>query len=72
MQATGSPDEGAESANGVTEAKLNLAITLKLQKILESSGATVILTRSDDNSIYEIDSNTIREKKFLMLEIELK
>ena len=63
MQAIGSPDEGAESANGVTEAKLNLAITLKLQKILESSGATVILTRSDDNSIYEIDSNTIREKK---------
>lgn len=59
----GTPDEGAESTNGVTEAKLNLEITLKLQKILESSGATVILTRSDDNSIYEIDSHTIREKK---------
>lgn len=59
----GTPDEGAESSNGVTEAKLNLAITLKLQKILESSGSTVILTRSDDNSIYEIDADTIREKK---------
>ena len=59
----GTPDEGAESANGVTEAKINLQITLKIQKLLENSGATVILTRSDDNSIYEIDSKTIAQKK---------
>lgn len=59
----GTPDEGAESASGTTEALLNLEITLKIQKLLESSGATVILTRSDDNSIYEIDAKTIAQKK---------
>ena len=59
----GTPDEGAESSSGTLEAPINLQITLKIQKLLESSGATVILTRSDDNSICEIDSKTIREKK---------
>lgn len=54
---------GAQSANGVTEAKINLNITLKLQKLLENSGATVILTRSDDNAIYELESNSISKKK---------
>lgn len=59
----GTPDEGAESSSGTLEAPINLQITLKIQKLLESSGATVILTRSDDNSIFEIDAETIREKK---------
>ena len=59
----GTPDEGAESSNGVLEAPINLQITLKVQKLLESSGATVILTRSDENSIYEIDAKTIAQKK---------
>ena len=59
----GTPDEGAESSSGTTEASLNLEITLKIQKLLESSGATVVLTRSDDNSIYEIDAKTIAQKK---------
>ena len=56
-------DGGAISSNGVTEAELNLQIALKLQNLLEQSGATVILTRSDDNAMYEIDSNTLRQKK---------
>ena len=59
----GTPDEGAESNNGVLEAPINLQITLKIQKLLESSGSTVILTRSDENSIYEIDAKTIAQKK---------
>ncbi len=59
----GSPDEGAESSNGVSEAKINLSIALKLQKLIENSGATVLLTRSDDDAIYEIDSQTISDKK---------
>ena len=42
---------------------MNLKIALKLQNFLEQSGATVILTRSDENAIYELDSNTLREKK---------
>ena len=63
---------GAQSANGVTEAKINLNITLKLQKLLENSCATVILTRSDDNAIYELESDSISRKKFLTFIIELK
>ena len=59
----GVPDEGAESSNGTTEAQTNLKITLKVQNLLEQSGATVILTRSDENAIYSLDSKTLREKK---------
>jgi len=50
-------------AHGTTEAESNLKIALKVQNLLEQSGATVILTRSDDNSIYDIDSKTLRQKK---------
>ena len=59
----GTPDEGAESSDGTTEAKTNLKITLKLQKLLEQSGCEVLLTRSDDNAIYDLDSKTLRQKK---------
>ena len=59
----GTPDEGAESNNGVTEAEINLRIALKLQNLLEQSGAKVILTRSNETAIYDIDKKTIREKK---------
>lgn len=48
---------------GTTEAEINLKIALKLQNLLEQSGATVILTRSDENSIYDLNSQTIRQKK---------
>ena len=54
---------GAESSSGTTEAESNLKIALKLQNLLEQSGATVILTRSDENAIYDIDSKTLRQKK---------
>ncbi len=63
MQDIGKPDEGAQSSNGTTEAESNLKIALKLQNLLEQSGATVILTRSDENAIYDLDSDTLREKK---------
>ena len=59
----GLPDEGAVGFNGTTEEAINLAISLKLQKLLETSGAKVILTRSDENGIYSLDSKSIREKK---------
>lgn len=48
---------------GTTEAEINLKIALKLQNLLESSGSTVILTRSDENSIYDLNSKTLRQKK---------
>lgn len=48
---------------GTTEAQTNLKIALKVQNLLEQSGATVILTRSDDNAIYDLDSTTLKKKK---------
>lgn len=59
----GIPDEGAQSSNGTTEAESNLKIALKVQNLLEQSGSTVILTRSDENAIYDIDSKTLKQKK---------
>lgn len=63
MQDIGLPDEGAVGFDGTTEQAINLSISLKLQKILEQSGAKVILTRSDENGIYSLDSKSIRNKK---------
>ena len=63
MLGHGVPDEGAESSQGTTEAQTNLAIALKLQNLLETSGCTVVLTRSDANGIYDIDSKTLKQKK---------
>lgn len=48
---------------GTTEAETNLKIALKLQSLLEQAGSTVILTRSDENAIYDIDSKTLKQKK---------
>lgn len=59
----GGEDGGAVSDEGISEANINLSIALKLQNLLEQSGATVILTRSDENAIYDIDKKTLKEKK---------
>ncbi len=59
----GVPDEGAQTEDGTTEAETNLKIALKLQNLLEQSGCTVILTRSDENGIYDLDSKTLKQKK---------
>lgn len=50
-------------AHGTTEAESNLKIALKVQNLLEQSGAVVILTRSDENAIYDLDSKTLKQKK---------
>ena len=54
---------GASSDEGITEASINLNIALKVQNLLEEAGSTVILTRSDENGIYDSESNSIREQK---------
>ena len=54
---------GHKVVHGTTEAETNLKIALKVQNLLEQSGATVILTRSDENAIYDLDKSTLREKK---------
>ena len=59
----GGEDGGAVSNNGISEAEINLKIALKLQQLLEQSGSNIVLTRSDNNAIYDIDKKTLREKK---------
>lgn len=59
----GGEDGGATGSNGTTEAELNLQITLKVQKLLEQNGTTVILTRSNENAIYDLDAKTLKQKK---------
>ncbi|MCI8481568.1 MAG: N-acetylmuramoyl-L-alanine amidase [Clostridia bacterium] len=38
-------------------------MTLKVQTLLEQSGCHVILTRSDEQAIYDLDKQTLRQKK---------
>lgn len=40
-----------------------MKIVLKVQNLLEQAGSTVILTRSDENGVYDLDKKTLREKK---------
>lgn len=34
-----------------------------MQNLLEQGGSTVVLTRSDENAIYDVDSKTLKQKK---------
>ena len=54
----GLPDGGAVSKNGVSEEQINLQIVLKLQELLESSNCNIILTRSDENGIYDANAKS--------------
>ena len=54
---------GGTSDSGVSEADINLKIALKVQNLIEQAGGIVILTRSDENAIYDLDKQTLREKK---------
>ena len=56
----GLPDGGAVNTNGLSEAEINLKIIQKLQELLEASNCTTILTRSDENGIY--DANAKKKK----------
>lgn len=53
----GGKDPGKIAADGTFEKDLNLAIALKLQKYLEASDITVIMTRTTDVGLYEEDAS---------------
>ena len=73
MLVIGGEDGGAVSENGISEANINLQIALKLQNLLEQSGATVILTRSTDEDIYDANSDgSMRQKKVSDLKNRVK
>ena len=59
----GQPDGGAVGIAGTVEEGLNLDITLRLQKLLESSGAYVLLTRADENAAADDLDAKIKEIK---------
>ena len=43
-----------------------------MQNLLEQTGCTVILTRSDENGIYDSNSSTIRQKKITDIKNRVK
>lgn len=49
----GGADPGKVGINGAEEKELNLQIALRLQRLLESEGIEIILTRTDDNGLYQ-------------------
>jgi N-acetylmuramoyl-L-alanine amidase len=60
----GGMDPGKTGVNGKHEKHINLAISKFLKKYLEKSGAVVVMTRTEDEGLYDKDSNSrVREKK---------
>ena len=59
----GGVDGGAVGVGGVVEKGINLSISLKLRTFFEQAGFKVIMTREDDRSIHDDNSNSIRSKK---------
>lgn len=47
----GGGDSGAVGPNGVTEKEVTLAVALKVQKLLNDSGAKVVMTRTTDRDV---------------------
>lgn len=47
----GGGNPGAVGASGVTESSVNLAVALKVKKLLEDNGAKVVMTRSTDRYV---------------------
>ncbi len=59
----GSSDGGAVGISGVLEKDINLAIAQRLQKLLEQTGAVVVVTRGDDNPIADNKRSDMRLRK---------
>ena len=68
----GGEDGGAAGSTGILEKDINLAISLKLRRMLEISGFQVVMTRDTDISINDPDLPTIRERKVSDLHNRLK
>lgn len=59
----GGPDGGAVADDGTNEKDINLAISLKLNKVLRENGINTVMTRTEDISIHSENAKTLREKK---------
>ena len=47
----GGGDTGAVGSNGITEKEVTLAVALKVQQLLQDSGAKVVMTRTTDRDV---------------------
>jgi N-acetylmuramoyl-L-alanine amidase len=59
----GGYDSGAVGPTGVLEKDINLAITLKIGKILQNNGIDVVYTRTSDNVSWPSDVNADLQKR---------
>ena len=53
----GGKDPGKVGANGVTEQKINLEIALRLAALLRQADVKTVLTREDENGLYDEDAS---------------
>lgn len=59
----GGADGGAVGADGTVEKDLNLKVALKVQRMLETAGCTVFMTRSDDSSLSTVEDEINKMRK---------
>ena len=57
----GGSDSGAVGPNGVTEKSVTLAVAKKVQRLLEESGAPVVMTRTTDRDVASSSASNGRE-----------
>lgn len=59
----GFPDGGAQGKDGTLEKDLNLKIATFLQEFMEQGGVNAVITRADDDGIFEKNAENIKQKK---------
>ena len=59
----GGRDPGALGTQGAREEDINLAIALKLRRLIEQSGGIALMIREDDSGLYTEDKNRTTSRK---------
>lgn len=59
----GGADGGAVAADGTAESGINLAVVLRLRDVFALLGCETIMTRTDEGSLADADSETLRQQK---------
>ena len=67
----GGMDPGAVSKSGVREDEINLKIAKKLQGYLENAGAKVVMTRKNDEGLYDKDYTGSKKRQDMSRRVEI-
>lgn len=59
----GGVDGGAESSTGVSEKNINLSIALYIREMAEADGWKVVMSRDEDEGLYDKDKRALRSLK---------